>query len=419
MTLRTWTRFSYAYLAFLGCATTWGCASGDDLSVDLDGLRDRADSAMPGDDNDGDDTEPCDKDREGVPCAIEGCSADGRYRCIGGTLLCEPADERCGNDVDDDCDDSVDEAPVGGCCRDRDCKDKDEVCQLEADDSTMGVCAVPEPEPEDSQPSPPKPDSQPAEDTMDAGTEPEPEPMIEPEPEPMTEPEPMPMCDDQGGASCAADMSVGVGACETDEGRLVCEGDALTPICKVTPKMGGVEVCGNATDDDCDGSADEAPDPAESMPAGLNCCETSDCEDPERQICNLKGEQGGVCEEACGNGELDANETCDTQGDSSPTITCLADCIAAGRTLFQPCDDTAIDNPCDEGQECVGGARVCVPTRTSAEACPTVEGVEHSFDQGWCLPVCVGGSPMACPPKLDSCYVSDLISEQAICSPSS
>ncbi len=229
-----------------------------------------------------------------------------------------PADpagpELCGDDVDEDCDGALDEGfDLGqpcfagvGACRRQGVTD----CNADGDDIECGAEA-----------------GNPVDEMCGNGVDDD--------------------CDgdlDEGfaiGARCRE----GVGACARS-GVLRCEGDGVA--CDVDVGDPAAEICGNARDDDCDGTVDEG------FAIGLDCqVGEGACHREGFLVCNAErdgvdcsaagGEPGA---EVCGNG---IDDDCDAAIDEGFVlgVRCEAgqgDCLRVGRAV---CDDEGAGVVCD------------------------------------------------------------------------
>ncbi len=132
------------------------------------------------------------------------------------------------------------------------------------------------------------------------------------------------------GARCRA----GVGACARP-GVLVCAGDAV--VCDAAPGDAVAELCGNAADDDCDGRVDEGFDEGLPCHAGVGACRRDGVE-----VCN-EARDDTVCSagdgvpvgELCGNG---TDDDCDGATDEgfavgAPCEVGLGECVRRGNTV--------------------------------------------------------------------------------------
>ena len=340
-----------------------------------------------GEDDDCDGT--VDEDTPNVPvhCGVGACAAQGVISCIDGCLVedCtpgEPVAETC-NGTDDDCDGRTDEGivPVASTCGEG-------ICAARGVRSCEGGQIV---------------------DTCDAG-------------EPGRE-----VCnaiDDDCDGETDEDIAgfptaCGEGACAS-RGQTFCRDGALIDTCE--PRAPGREVC-NATDDDCDGATDEAIAPVPTACGQGACADRGEitCRDgrlvdscqpgqPGREVCNATDDDcDGNADEginpvpsACGQG------ACADRGE----ITCrdgrLVDSCEPGDPAREVCN--AFDDDCDGDTDedieptrtecgdgscagtgalvCVDGDEVdtCLPEPPGAEICNDLDDdCDGNIDEGFHL----------------------------------
>jgi hypothetical protein len=265
-------------------------------------------------------TQACDTGLSGV-CATgtQTCGSDGSW----GTCVqdVQPSAETCDN-IDNDCDGSVDENLTQTCGSDvGECQSGTQTCSGGA----WGACV--------------------GEVTASAET-----------------------CDgldndcdsqtDEDFADLNLSCTAGVGACETT-GVMVCSGDGSTTECNAVPGTPGTETCNNI-DDDCDGTIDE--DLTRDTTCGVGAC----------------FDNTGI--ETCDAGTW-INDTCDPQAGAT-TETCDNidnDCDGSvDEDLTQPCGSDV--GECQSGtRTCSGGVwGTCVGEVTaSAETC---DGLDNDCD---------------------------------------
>jgi len=253
---------------------------------------------------------------EACSAGIGECEAEGEYACSrdGLGFFCDtgagnPGLELCGNGLDDDCDGEIDEGfDVGARCRVGVGQCRAGGSLVCAEDRTGTVCNAREGQP---------------------GVE---------------------LCgnrldDDCDGAAdegfdVGAPCEVGVGACRR-EGVVICSRDGMEARCSAVPGRPTAELCGNGQDDDCDGAADEGFD------ALGDACDGPDsdlcthgllrCSDDGRELVCGRERQTDIVEEC--NGE---DDDCDEQVDEGP-------------------DDEPLSRSCYTGPEGTEGVGICAP----------------------------------------------------------
>ncbi|MBM4321808.1 MAG: formylglycine-generating enzyme family protein, partial [Deltaproteobacteria bacterium] len=131
---------------------------------------------------------------------------------------------------------------------------------------------------------------------------------------------------DEGFSTCDP-CTVGVGACQRS-GRLVCGPDRLGTVCSVQPGKPVPELCGNGTDDDCDGELDEGFDAGQVCAAGVGECRRDGRKvcSPDRRSTVCDARPGPPGAELCGNG---LDDDCDAATDEGFTIG--DGCFSAGK----------------------------------------------------------------------------------------
>ncbi len=283
------------------------------------------------------------------------CAADGLGTVCDAEVGAADPIEICGDDADNDCDGLVDEGfPLGDACR-----VGNGVCEVDGvlvcDQARTGVIC------QGDVPAPPSPER------CGTGLDED--------------------CDgavDEGfddGNACVA----GVGAC-LQRGRMVCNEAGNGTECDAVPTAPGLELCGDATDNDCDGETDELAELGEPCTAGVG-----ECRREGEMVCGANGQAvcgavpGDPADELCDGRDQD----CDGRNDEGFDLGAVCfegvgECRAEGRRVChadaqraecsaQPraprderCDD--LDNDCDGrmdegfglGGPCNEGFGLCV-----------------------------------------------------------
>ena len=251
-------------------------------------------------------------DGDSRPCGLdEGLCRPGIQRCAQGlwgrcTDAVEPTEERC-NGLDEDCDGRVDEGfRIGGRCKYRDERGAQadgvyacdpatadafcaplEDCEEDADGDGVNVCQ----DCDDDDPN-----NYPAGPERCDGRDNDCDGLID-EPFQLDE-------------ICYA----GLGVCRRG-GTSVCDARGIDVDCDAEPMdPQGPELCGDDTDDDCDGATDEGFDLGQPCFAGVGACRragVSECTDDGTGVeCSV--EAGDPEEEVCGNG---LDDDCDGNTD--------------------------------------------------------------------------------------------------------
>ncbi|MEW5847690.1 MAG: MopE-related protein [Myxococcota bacterium] len=268
----------------------------------------------------------------GAPCTVGTgvCTNTGEQRCAPGGLGTEcnttplPADprgERCGNQLDDDCDGQTDEGfAVGG-----ECHVGQGACEREGymvcnDDGTGLVCSATPGEPALTELC-----GGDADDDCDGQSE-----------------------EDFGALGTAC--NVGLGACRR-QGVLVCSADRLGLECSVAPgAAGAAELCGNGIDDDCDGLVDEGFDDGDACNNGVGACQRPGVRicspDGLTTVCNAAPGNPNPSGELCGNG---ADDDCDGQVDEGYDVgaACSAGSGVCRRSGVKICTPNALGTTCN------------------------------------------------------------------------
>ena len=297
----------------------------------------------------------------GHSCAagVGACAASGVMICSedGNSVTCDaqatPAtEERCGNEIDDDCDGTTDEGfvlgepcQVGvGACR----ATGNTIC---SPDGLSAVCDAVA--------------GAPGEELC--GTELDED------------------CDGDADEGFDLDVpcTVGVGACVRN-GTTICADDDRAAICNVEPGAPVDERCGNSIDDDCDGQIDEAFPVGDACMAGVGACAR-----PGVFVCSpdgfdviCDGVPAAASRELCGSR---VDEDCDGQIDEGfeTGVACTVGIGACTRTGAQVCTRDGLDVTC--------GA---VPGQPEAERCGTTidEDCDGLVDEGFLVGLpCVEG----------------------------
>ena len=301
----------------------------------------------------------------GGPCAAEigGCAVGGSLKCTadGESTWCDPAafdvpPEHCGNGQDDDCDGEIDEGlPAEASCT-----------------TGVGACTTT------------------GNWVCDEGTG---QPFCDAAPAPSTDE----LCGDGLDNDCDGDTDEGfgmgaacvggLGACSTT-GVLTCTADGSASYCLTAEAPApGAELCGDTIDNDCDGDTDEGFEIGIACAAGLGACSA-----PGVTVCaeggldvQCAGDTGTPAEESCDQLDNDCDGLTDEDYDAGADCTMgLGACVATGTRVCTPdggataclaspgapaeelCGD-GIDNDCDGdtdegfgvGQLCSTGVGAC------------------------------------------------------------
>ncbi|MHC4839249.1 MAG: putative metal-binding motif-containing protein, partial [Planctomycetota bacterium] len=140
--------------------------------------------------------------------------------------------------------------------------------------------------------------------------------------------------------------TVGVGACVRD-GVRVCAEDRTASECDAEPGVPGDELCGDETDNDCDGRQDEGFDLGSSCTSGRGACAAEGrivCVEGGRSECDA--EAGQPSEELCGDG---VDNDCDGQEDEdfdlgTDCVVGVGECARDGRRV---CNEDGTGVLCD------------------------------------------------------------------------
>ncbi len=165
---------------------------------------------------------------------------------------------------------------------------------------------------------------------------------------------------DEGFADLGKSCFEGVGACRI-AGKLVCSGDKLSLVCSARPGEPRAEICGNRTDDDCDGETDtDVPGLGDPCSNGL----IGECAREGRMVCDAAAGRL-ACDapkiqpipEIC-NGK---DDDCDGERDENVTNEC-GGCGELPGKIGASCH-------VEGGDECAGGKWVCAPDGSRNALC--------------------------------------------------
>ncbi|MBI2377320.1 MAG: putative metal-binding motif-containing protein [Deltaproteobacteria bacterium] len=300
------------------------------------------------------------------------CRLDGSGTRCGATAATPTSPELCGNGLDDDCDGSSDEgfpnlgtactAGQGVCLR-----NGSRVCSA---DRRSTVC--------DAVASTPPAGGERCGNGLDDD------------------------CDgnvDEGfdvGASC----TVGLGVCART-GTKVCSADGTTTVCGISPGPANPagELCGNSSDDDCDGSVDEGFDVGTACAVGTGACRrtgTKRCTaDRTTTECSASAGPPNPLGELCGNSVDDDCDTFTDEGYGNLGSACTSGVGACRRDGTYVCSSDQLSTVCN-----------AVPGSSTPEVCDNADNDCNSVVDNGCdddgddycdFSMALSGRPTVCP----------------------